>query len=431
MGEMNWGLLAPAKIESTRRARTLGVSAAVRAFNELAVPGLGGVWFGKQLLLATLGVALAEDKTGKAVTRIAMANAVEALACCLALKKRKTDELQTSDLRLKGSTKLRGKSDFSFSVVSKPGFYVTQPMRMATVQSLPALGFVTSESARFNAFTCSDAGRALTDMAIPKREMNGLHQWISAGGQADGENMRRVLSPLEPLTKDVCIFIRDQLNRGSTGEASSSKARRQAALAWVDFLRLNPRQIQSWDAKPSMLDGDHWQDLKAGALFFSARDAAIDVLDCVERHMINGDLPELVLAAQIPHAIATAIVELRTRAAAYLDFQHSQHEAKIFCEECLSADDAMLLSQLVKRDDRVLRLRDGRVLPGQAFTYAAASSPEPGTATPAQDLANPESVGWPAGISGRIKNLFLLNADLRGDLSRWLASADSPVESQT
>lgn len=45
---------------SERRTRTLSLGATVRAFNDLAVPGLGGVWFGKQLLLATLGVAIAE-----------------------------------------------------------------------------------------------------------------------------------------------------------------------------------------------------------------------------------------------------------------------------------------------------------------------------------------------------------------------------------
>ena len=57
VGAVAWGLLRPETIASERRTRTLDLGAAVRTFNDLAIPGLGGVWFGKQLLLATLGVA--------------------------------------------------------------------------------------------------------------------------------------------------------------------------------------------------------------------------------------------------------------------------------------------------------------------------------------------------------------------------------------
>ena len=38
-----WGLLGAETVESTKRTRTLGLGAAVRAFNDLAVPGIGRV----------------------------------------------------------------------------------------------------------------------------------------------------------------------------------------------------------------------------------------------------------------------------------------------------------------------------------------------------------------------------------------------------
>jgi hypothetical protein len=67
-----------------RRTRTLEVGSAVRAFNDFAVPGMGGVWFGKQLMLSLLGVALAGRPDGRSrVRNIEMANAIEALAYCL------------------------------------------------------------------------------------------------------------------------------------------------------------------------------------------------------------------------------------------------------------------------------------------------------------------------------------------------------------
>ena len=171
MADVHWGLLGPEKLSNTRRTRTLGIGAAVRAFNDLAVPGLGGVWFGKQLFLATLGVAVAEQvrNDGKPVQNIETANAIEALACWLALDH---NEWKSAP-RLRGATKLLGKRDLSFATVRKRGFYVTQPMRMTTVQPLRALGFVASASERFGTFSCSDEGSAFIEAACS--ESNPCH----------------------------------------------------------------------------------------------------------------------------------------------------------------------------------------------------------------------------------------------------------------
>ena len=423
---MTWGLLAPAKIESTRRARTLGLGAAVRDFNDLAVPGMGGVWFGKELVLATLGVALTEGgRPGKPISNIVMANAVEALACCLALRHKSAGR----DERLRGSTKLAGKTDFSFSTVRKPGFYVTQPMRMATVQALPALGLVASEATRFNAFSCTEKGHELIQAAVGPKVVNALHQWISSDGRVDGKAVWEALSPLEPLPSEARDFIRAQLHQGSASEAAASKARRRAALAWVESLYQGTRPPQDWEVKPAFLENDHWLDLKVGAMFFSTREAAIAVLDCVEAYMGNRDTPLLSLAEPIPKHISAQISKLRTNASAYLAFGHPQKEAKAFCEECVNGDDALVLTKLVGRDERVLRLRNGSVVPGQAFSGQFGKAQE-ADLEPVQEPAETEASAsflWPAGISGRIKNLFLLNADLHGGISPWLNNSTAPT----
>ena len=105
MGTTAWGLLGPETLASQRRTRTLGLGATVRSFNDLAVPGLGGVWFGRQLFLATTGVAIAERvrNSGKRAQNIGVANAVEALACWLALGVNGWNR----DPRLRGATKMR------------------------------------------------------------------------------------------------------------------------------------------------------------------------------------------------------------------------------------------------------------------------------------------------------------------------------------
>lgn len=87
MTNTKWGLLGPEQLASERRTRTLKLGAAVRTFNDLAFPGLGGVWFGKQIFLATLGIIVAEEvrSSGRQASNIEVANAIEALACWLAL----------------------------------------------------------------------------------------------------------------------------------------------------------------------------------------------------------------------------------------------------------------------------------------------------------------------------------------------------------
>src|SRR5438445_985925 len=201
-------------LASERRTRTLGLGATVRSYNDLAVPGLGGVWFGKQLLLATLGIAIAERvrNSGKRVQNIEVTNAVEALACWLALDSTGWKR----DPRLRGALKLSGRKDLSFATVCKRSFYVTQPMRQATVQPLRALGLVESNGERFNAFRCTNHGEAFIDAAWAafkphKRSvLDHLVMWARSihDDAKNSSELRRALSPLEPMSESAREFLK-------------------------------------------------------------------------------------------------------------------------------------------------------------------------------------------------------------------------------
>src|ERR1700733_13058051 len=104
---MHWGLLGPEHLAGSRRTRALGLGSAVSQFNQLAVPGIGGVWFAKQLFLATLGVIVADRLRvlGASVKTIEAANAIEALACWGAFESNGWKR----DARLRGIQKLFGK----------------------------------------------------------------------------------------------------------------------------------------------------------------------------------------------------------------------------------------------------------------------------------------------------------------------------------
>jgi len=417
-----WGLLGPEFLPNTRRTRNLGLGASVRSFNDLAVPGLGGVWYGKQLLLATLGVAVAETarSRGTKVQNIEAANAIEALACWLAFK---SNDWGT-DARLRGSTKLQGKDDFSFRYVRQRNFYVTQPMRMATVQALPALGFVESDGSRFNAFHCSTAGKDFIEQATagyrPRNRtiIEHLTLWVQMKeNNVDTDALRQVLSPLEPLPNELIPLLRERLIQGGN-ELPEDKKRRTNALTWVESLRRDKPDRLMWTQQPVMISEEHWHDLQSGALFFEVRDATITALDTLEAHIggrSNGQ--PYSLKEPIPDALKAPIEKLKSAAREYLDAKHVNEDAKKFCNECIADNSSRILRSLVGRDGHVLRLLGDEIKPGPAFRGVA---PQATADDQDQETPHARNIPLPANISNRMRNLYRLNLDMLGELDSWL-----------
>jgi hypothetical protein len=418
-----WGFLGPDSIASERRTRTLGIGRSVREFNELAVPGLGGVWFGKQLFLATLGVVIAEKARRKmeSLRNIETANALEALGCWLALKSNDWKP----DSRLRGALKMRGKTDLSFSVVRKPSFYVTQPMRMSTNEPLRSLGLVESESERFNAYHPTQSGHDFVKTVFSgydntKAESQLLDWVLNQDALSKRNTLTATLSPIETLPMDGRAFLKDRLMMGGKGD---EQLRRRKALAWVEDVRKNPKQHWTWEKKPMSLDDAHWKDLHAGSLFFGVRDRAVELLNRVESHLANLSDLRAILDESINAKFSSSIKALADQARLFLTIAYDPtpgREAGQFCKECINEES--VLESLINRDGRILQMRGKQIVPGPAF------SGKYGTGTQANEEANePESsensteiIGLPLDISYRIRNLFCLNLDLQGSLSEWL-----------
>jgi len=419
-----WGLLGPEFLPSVRRTRTLGLGSSIRLFNELAVPGLGGIWFGKQALLATLGVLVAEQarKNGMKVQNIEVADAIEALACWLAFIRNGW----AGDPRLRGSSKLQGKKDdFSFARVRQRDFYVTQPMRMATVQALPALGLVDSESTRFNAFHTSELGESFIHQACRDFRPYGrsvsqhLTMWVCGkDSRVSSDELCGALSPLMPLPTDARPLLRERLIQGGH-EEPEDKRRRYGALAWVEALwRTKPTQVD-WESQPKEITEMHWQDLKAGARFFRVRQAAISVLDSLEAHIGNQSLGSAYsVRTSIPEALIPLLGTLREAAEDFLNTRHTDEGAISFCRECSEKDASQILKSLVLRDGHVLRLIGDDVKPGPAFRGSENAGDE--READSTDTSTAGSIPLPDSISYRIHNLYLLNVDLHGELSQLL-----------
>ena len=402
----------------------MGLGSAVRKFNQLAVPGVGGVWFAKQLFLATLGVRVADRlrATKANVRALEIANAIEALACWYGLKERNWQ----NDARLRGSQKLSADDDLHFARLRQARYYVTQPMRMATVEALPGLGFVETASPRFNSFRATPAGlRLIETSSADFKPFNGSVENYLFTSVRDGqpiskssEALKKALSPVNALPAEARDFIRTKLCEGSGQNAAA--ARRKNALDWVRSL--DEDHPARWETKPDVLDADHWSDLRLGQKFFATRGAAIELLNGLEAQLSPLAEPRRLVADLLEHVPNGHITALRQAAQRFLDEDKDPTEERLasrFCGECNVEDPKAIIRHLVGRDDRVLRLVDDLVIPGSGFSRQA-SDEVAADDGPGAGAQNADRVPVPDGISGRIRNLYLLDLDLQGRLDVFL-----------
>lgn len=425
---MEWGLLTPERLPGTRRTRSLGLAGAVRHYNELAVPGMGNVWFVRQVYLALLGVVVATQVRdhGRVVSNIEVSNAIEALGCWLALR----DNGGVPEARLRGSTKLPGRSDISFAALRRRSAYVTQPMRMATVQVLPALGLVEAASERFNAYVPTAIGRAFVDAAAagirPWRRdvVDHLVEWVGGDNRVATPQCRKALSPLESTPAAARKLLRDQILAHGEGAP-----RRRAIIAWVSRLRRSPpARALSWRNPPDEIDPGHWCDLEAGGRFFGARDEAVALLERLEARLDQvGPALGLAPSAWAGKELQARVATLQERCRTFLQTGPDNSpggQAGAFCRECLQPSPADVIRALVARDGQVLRLSQDRIRPGPAFRSGASLA----AASDGRAAAEAGAIRWPEGMSRRVENLFYLGMDLDGVLASGRARSRRPEE---
>jgi hypothetical protein len=400
----------------------------VRAFNELAVPGMGGVWYGRQILLALLGIYLAETvrRQGRSLSNITTANAVEALAVWCAYKK------HGKHPRLPGVRKFRRQGleqDPTFKLAGSRTFYVSQPMRIGTVDALAMLGFVEAPSRRFNAYSCTQWGQTFLEIACPEARRT-LRDWVSGGNLP--HRRKATIDDLDP-TRPLPDRAREILREAFMSGASPDRMRRKRALDWVEALRRRAGGHTDWSRRPSEIaDAAHWADMRAGAGFARVVAAAAgeieggSVLGQIEARMGAAGSRKLAIADAADNSLWPALEELRRRACAFLEAGHDPspgRAASRFCEDCVQADDAALLSRLIDRDGRILRLDGAVILAGAAFRGQPLGTAR-GADTAGLDHEDAAEEGadeapadgippLPEGISVRIRNLVSLADDLR------------------
>lgn len=416
---LTWGLLGIDDITSLRRTRTLGLGSAVRKFNDLAVPGMGNVRFIKQIYLSLLGIQVTELANKKAklkLRNIEVTNAIEAFACMRTF----TTYGWNSDPRLRGINKLRKIiSEPTYANLRKAGVYVTQPLRMGTVQALPALDLVSTDSNLFNHFTLNERGEALVNLLSNRYQTATASiaecfvKWIEGHQIPKNSNLIETISPTMPIDTKQLKIVRKVIT--SYG-AEQDKKRRESILSWADSLE-NKTQ-NSWALKPfEIKDDDHWRDLQAGGLFFKTRDAVLELLNSLEEYLDrkHSRIIELKETSDILKKEKTKVIRAAND---FLRFRYDpteRNEASIFCTDC--SDLRTIIKNVVLRDGVGLQLIGDKIRAGYAFKGLSAVSNKEAEAG---DFDNTAVVGkFPEFISGRVINMFYLNQDLKGKLNNW------------
>lgn len=390
---MPWGILAPDTIISQRRQQNLGLASAVRHFNDRSVPGLGGMWFPMPILWSVLAVSIAEEL---GVSALPVGNAVEALMM------RKATEQGLADRRVRGLRKMQGLKDWSFKNLKRRGTYVVQPIRMAMVQPLVALGFV--RGSRFGAFTIHTAGAQMLNLPVMANYRRVLGAWAHGGCPHGLNKVIEDLSPNAAVPPDVRKLILARL----VGGDDPSTSRRRALVA----LKTGPSASQLNAVEPlSGITAAHWTDLRAGAAFMDLRSAALAVLYRLEERLLQ--LRDANEAAWLPFdeankTVGEPLAALRRYAlqlGARIDAADESSSRK-FLSEVRDLPDQQLLQKLAERDGTVIRWRDDCIVLGPAAGEM-----------PSIDADEPVNDAVFAPQLFRLFNLHCLATELNGDVN--------------
>ena len=178
----NWFIPEMEEFETQRALLNLNLNKAIRYYRELIVPGIGGVWFIRQLSWAVAGIRLAQEIHYHKPVKIA--NAIEALACKLAWNKHPDGNPQ--GIRGKRAfDKYKDQDAWSFKELSQPKYYVRIPFRSSTVRALSGLGL--TEGSRFNSMELTENGSRLAGAFLSQKKGG-------RGGKSVGESIKDWIS---------------------------------------------------------------------------------------------------------------------------------------------------------------------------------------------------------------------------------------------
>ena len=417
MTEANWFLADLSEYSATRALLDLGLRSADQHFRELVVPGIGSVWFVRQLSWTTAAIRMVEHHGVKSFTKTDAAHAIEALAC------------KAEYLHDKESLRIRGKRAFdkdpdgnvtrSAAALVKPGSYVSTTFRQGTTRALTSLGLATG--GRFRQFCLTPAGASLADEILKgsgfgsgnRNLASSLKGWFddSTASGWQWNSVQRALSPNSPTKSERDIVAGRLFN---VMEDNASKKRTVLRDIFEGKKTFPDPDLVVGPALKARGELNQANELSLARAFGNFFDGALTVVRGTTRLLANVNMVSAdKLANQDP--VAEAIEELKLRAQTFRDHplctQYGHVDARHFATMVTSLSGAGIILDLATRDGRILQRLDASVARGDLFRVIGAEAMTEEAGNEPQDPENMQNFGRTFGLS----QLFELCGDIYRD----------------
>lgn len=371
-----WGAAQPSGMTEARLRLDFGLRPAILAFNEWAVPGLGGAFFVRQLSWACMGLRLAEEVATDA-TPAQIAEAMEALASWIVIR---PSPVRVTDPRVQGKRKLADRDSLSFRDIARRGAYVTVPFRRSATRALPGLGFCVEEQARFSALELGSAGIELAELAFASEAADGeddarraLRRWIEIEDRPIKKVAQSIKAALDPR---VASDAEKNLVRSQT----LTDARR-ANLAVLLAQHTNA-SLNTLAGRASFLHGvtdrEHAERLRICFAFEDLRRAALDAAQSVSDAIEAAAQRTEALAAHSVVSTAFGTLADHARGLAVLFEGDAPPEAREFCDEQAPSQPLQArVAALTRRVPLVFSVIEDRVDKGIGYSRKRLAEDDP------------------------------------------------------
>lgn len=377
-----WYAPSPCEFSGRRLTLDFGLRSADLFFRELVVPGLGRIWFARQLSWPLAALALYEELTrdGWNVPKpTAICHGIEALACKLEYEAN-TDR-ETRSRRILGTREFgRDKEQklWSFHELRQASNYVRNTHRQAATRAIRVDGGIGfARGSRFDLLELDSVGHQLADVFLKQRVGQGrttLKKWIKDWLQgektlpASRASFRKALSP-EHTTDDERALVRSWL-LGTSTAASEKRQRLADSVGRAEALRDIEQDVT---VRLRYAGHDHQADETLAARAFGAvLDRARDVVAALTMDRLGiGRRPEKLPVLAADQTLKTSLEKLRVASTNYLAKANTagvnEPTSRAFADAVAAADDAETIRLVVQRAGEVLGLDDDSVVRGVRF----------------------------------------------------------------
>lgn len=425
-----WFSPAPSEINLSRISLDFDLRAADLFFRELVVPGLGRIWFARQLSWPLAALALHEGLANNgsiAPKPTAICHGIEALAC--KLQYAANPDQATRSRRILGSRAF-GRDEnsevWTFQQLHQRRNYVQNTHRQAATRAMNVergLGF--ARGSRFDLLELEEVGRGLANAFLNQPVGQGgttlrkwLVGWLSGEKElrASGDSFLRALSPEHPTQEERERVQARLLDADTQGRKEAKEKRQRLARAVGRAAKM--RDIEG-DVVVRLREAGHHEQANEviaarafGAVLDRARDAVASLTCAVEP--ARGGVKLATLATD--RGIKAAFKDLRSATKSYVEKANTagvdEKDSRKFIKEVADADDGEAIRLMVRRAGEVLGLADGSVVRGPLFRVVDATDAD--AADEAGDLEDGAASIEPdrTGRTFRIANFHSLLRDI-------------------